>query len=213
MTTAPSKPREFHGERESSWLIKWFNANQTDSPKMSSDEERSRKRVAELLSNLKRLSQVDALLDFQRRPVDPIWEERRRIVSGINDQLSRYVSHPSLLTNEPVLHEGRWQPIRLVDRDRQPNYIWGYTPVGKAPSDEVFAVGILEHAFKQGFMGNIRQCVVCNTWLFARKPGQETCSQKCSRKKHQSSPEYRAWRREHYRTGQKRQQSPKRRVR
>ena len=210
MTTKAKKIREFHGERQSSWLIKWFNANKTDNPQMSSDGERSRKRVAELLFNLKKLSQSDALLDFQRRPVDPIWEERRHIVSVINDQLSRYVARPSLLANEPVLDEGRWQPIRVVDRPRQPNYIWGKTPVGKTPADEVFAVGILEHAFMQGFLGSIRQCVVCNAWLFARKPWQETCSQKCSRKKHQSSPEYRTWRREHYRTRQKRQQIPNR---
>lgn len=165
-------------------------------------DERARRRIDRLLSDLTEVSRLAALLRWDRSPAEDRsgWKKFEEMAIAANQRLRRYRSHPQIWCNQPVLSKSGWKALPLggTQEGSLPFY-WLSIPNPPSVSlQELGAVWALGELIRRGLLHQVRRCRVCDRWLFARKPGQECCQTKCRRQRYQGSESYKEQRRENY---------------
>lgn len=217
-TTKQRRRLSFYGEEVAGFLVEWLNGPGDQNyriwvkdlrrrhgvgldPTLARDKQ-ARRRIEGLLSDLTEVSRLAALLRWDRSPAEdrPGWKKFEQAAEAANHRLRRYRSHPLILCNQPACSRNVWKALPLGGtQERSLLFYWGTMPNPPFVSpQELRAVWALGELVRRGLLHQLRRCLECDRWLFARKPGQRHCQAKCRKQHYHASAKYQEKRRANY---------------
>jgi hypothetical protein len=177
--------REYAGEQEADELIDWLNTMR---------DKESGKRTIGLLDDI---SAVYKFADSTGLPLKQIRrtdldEELQSLLQPVNKRLSRYKFWAQF--------EGRITANTLPVLWRSDHRDDEYEP-GLLLTEHDAVRSLVELAMS-GFLRQVRRCLHCNSWFYAKSPQNKFCQTKCQQSHYRMNPEWKASRRvwlRHYR--------------
>jgi hypothetical protein len=167
--------RQFVGEASALNLIEWLN--QESPPELGKNTAASRRRVLDLIGNVH-----NALTAIKEWPSFDLVPTRRvgRLADELNARLSEYPT------------------ITIFSPDYDSWLIEDGAMGGKYPDGESLAVHSVIRLAETRLFYRIADCE-CGRWFFSRFAHQHFCSERCRKRHHEQSEEYKAGRREYMR--------------
>jgi hypothetical protein len=170
--------RHFFGEGWGVNLARWLNAE--NPPELGKSTATSRRRVLDLICNIHNM-----LVAIADAPSSDLFNHPTRRMERLQRELnSRLSEYPTTA-------------IFSFDKGRTWEFEYGAI-AGKYPDGESLAVHSLIQLAQAQLFYRIRWCE-CSRWFVARFAHQHFCSQRCRKRHHEKSDEYKAGRRDYMR--------------
>jgi hypothetical protein len=182
-TSRPSKnsERKYAGDPWAGMVTRWLNCE--DDPEgrdLGKNTKFSRNRVHDLIDNIREV--FDAIKSAPHR--DLLAFPPRRLSALMNELNARIHEYPTAC-------------IFMLECSRTGFFGKGYV-AGERPGGESLAAQSVVELTNKGLLDRLKECD-CGRWFFSRFSHQNFCSDRCRKKRHETSEQFRASRREYMR--------------
>lgn len=178
---------------------------------------KARERVIDLLDNVHQATEIKTELrglegESHFRRIGLL----RFLIRQINKRLEVYHTLPMVRLKELTAEDARRKPKqrRTIGRIRVEQSPLDWTARSIAadiPLQEIIAVRFIQLGDQEAWLSQIRRCLLCRKWFFARRHRSQCCSSLCTKTLFQKSPEYLKWRKTYYYSHVKRKSGKPRR--